>query len=201
MAFSLQSGPFWLKEGTLEVGTVTNPQNIGQNNTDPRTFFTGTPLGYIRQGTINISLTREFAEFIANTPGILIRKDLIRKQFALEFEVGQFDGDVMERLNATTSQKGYSVTTPSAQTWDLHHIGSDEPTLVEAAYMLEATLTNGWPIIVMVYAGKMTAEDISKTLAGTDYAVNTGRIEAFVHSGFTTAQADKHYGLMAVKTA
>jgi hypothetical protein len=85
--------------------------------------------------------------------------------------------------------------------WDLHHIGSDEPTLVEAAYMIESELTDGTPFIFMIYAGKMTAEDISKTLPGTDYAVNTGRIEAFVHSGFTTAQADKHYGLMARKTA
>jgi hypothetical protein len=62
MAFALDSNPFLLKEGTLSVGTVTNPEDIGTNATDPTTFFSGNVIGYIQQGTINIALTREFAE-------------------------------------------------------------------------------------------------------------------------------------------
>jgi hypothetical protein len=133
----------------------------------------------------------------------MVRKDLIFKNFAIEFALGQFDGDPMELLKSTNSQKAYAVTIPGAQTWDLHHIGSDEPALTEQAYMLETTLTDGTDFIVMVYAGKMTAEDVSLALSGTDYAVNNGRIEAFVHSGFAgvTNEAQKHYGLMARKTA
>jgi hypothetical protein len=201
MATAFDSERFLLKEGTLKVGTWTNPEDIGTNATSPLSFFSGVEIGYFQQGSINIDIPREYAEFLSNTPGTLIRKDLVRKQFAIEFSLGQFDGEAINLLKNTTSQLGYSVTTPSAQTWDIMHMGSDEPVQAAQGFLLETALTNGDTFLVGIYAGRLLTEDNSIAISGTEHAVQPGRIDAFVHPNFTTAQADKHYGLLAVQTA
>jgi hypothetical protein len=203
MATALNSETFLLKEGTLSVGTWTNPEDIGTNATSPLSFFSGNPIGYVKQGTINIDIPREYAEFLNNTPGILIRKDLIRKQFAIEGENGQFDGEVTSLLKNTNSQLSYAVTIPSAQTWDLMHMGSDEPVQSAQGFLLETELTNGDIMLIGIYAGRLLTEDNSIALSGTEHAVQPFRIDSFVHPGFdgVTDEAQKHYGLIAVKTA
>jgi hypothetical protein len=204
MAFGNNSDRFLLKEGVLRVGTITNPENIGTNNTDPRTFFSGDDIGYIRRGTVSVNLNREYATFESDTPAEMIRKDLIRKSFNITFEHGQFNADVVELLKGTNSQKSYSVSTPNSQTWNLHHLGPDEPTKTRQAYELEAELTNGEIYIVYLYSGEMLAEDISEERSGDDYVVQSGNIQAFPHPNFTSSVTNarqKSYGLIAHKTA
>jgi hypothetical protein len=193
---------FLLKEGVLESGVWTTPQLIGTDAIRPDAKFTGTPLAYFRQGSLTIPVQRTYAEFMSGTPGVKIRKDLITKAFSLTVEIGQFDPDLFPILKGTNSQIGYAVSTPSTQTWDLHHLGSDEPVQVAYGWLLRTFLTDGREFQVAIYSGRVTTEDAGITLSGTEHAVQNLTIEAFPHSGFTASDAaQKHYGAIFQRAA
>lgn len=196
MAFGLSTAPFLIKEGTMYIGTVTSPETIGTDAVDPLTKFTGDPLGYIRQGSINIDISREYAEALASTPGIILRKDLIRKQFRFIGELFQVNADLLALVRGLRVQASYAVTTPSAKTIDLAHIGPDEPTSASTRYAvwIQTALTNGKEFYVAMYSAQNTSEDISITLSGTDYSVSNISFEAFPHAS-VTADTDL-YGAM-----
>ncbi len=203
MAFAQDSEVLLIKEGVFKVGVFTNPQLIGTNATSPASFFTGDIIGFIKQGTISVNINRTFAEFKSSTPAIMIRKDLIEKTFTTTFESGQFDGDSIELLKGTNSQKDFNVTIPGAETWDIHHMGSDEPVQPAQGFLLDTLLTNGDRFLVAIYSGRVLGEDISIALSGTDYAITGGEVVAFPDSNFTgvTDETQKHYGFLARRSA
>lgn len=200
MAFGLNSNPFLLKEGIFEPGSIVTPNLIGTNNTDPDQYFTSQGAIYFRQGSMNLNITREYAEFLAGTPAIIIRKDLIRKQLFLELMLGQHEGETYERFKTLNTQLGYSITTPVSKTVDLMHIGSDEPVLPNLAYRITSARTDGSLFRIYLYNAKDTAEDISIAPSGTEHVDVQVRLEAFPHSSFgtTATDAQKHYGLIVM---
>ena len=195
--FNLNSGPFLLKEGKIQIGTFTNPQNIGTNVNDPLSFFSGQFLGYFKMGTLKIMVPRKYAEFRANTPSILVRKDLIQKDFNIECELGQFDADTMELAKGTLSQKNYAVTNPVGKTLDMHWFGSDEPNIPYYGYLITSKLTNGQPAYYALWYGKNTSEDVSFGLSGTAHATTKLKVEAFPSPDFNgvNVEEQKHYGM------
>ena len=151
-------GPFGFKEGLIKLGVWTSPQLIGTDTTDPLNRFAGDDLGFFRQGSLNVGLTREYAEFLAGTPGILARKDLIRKQFFVELMAAQFNADLLKLLRGLNVQAGHAVTTPSAKTLDLAFVGSDEPSQPRDGYLIETTLTNGKPLFIATNKEKIKVD-------------------------------------------
>ena len=203
MAYGLSKLPFSLKEGEMKVGAWTDPDLIGgptPDAVDPTTKFSGDKIGYIKQGTINVGLTREYVEALAGTPAKIVRKDLTRKQYFLEFELFQINGDLMALALGMDTDVGY---TGGAKTFTIGHVGPDEPTQSENGYYIETQLTSGNNFYFAVYAGKVTTEDVSKTLAGTDYATTKVKVEAFPDdANFTDADADlRSYGSWWEQTA
>lgn len=184
MAFGLDSGPFWLKEGFLYVGDWDTPELIGTDSTRPEEHFTGDQIGYIKQGTTTINMARTYAEFKAGTPAEMVRKDLVEKTFGIQFELGQFGKELFQLLKGTDSQLDYAVTIPSTETWHIHHIGPDEEVQTPRGYLLKAKLTNDQLIQVAIYYGRVLSEDNNIVLAGTDYAVQAGMVTAFRHPNF-----------------
>lgn len=195
MAFGQSNEPFLLKEGTVEIGTVTNPELIGTNNTDPLSFFSGDVLGYFRQGSTNIGINRTYAEALAGTPAIRVRKDLVQKDFSIQLNIFQYNADLMNLVMGLDVQAGYPITTPSVKTVDLAHIGHDEPVQAAQKYgiLLRTELTNGKPFFVLMYQGQNVSEDASLALAGTDYATPAINFQAFPAASITNGRRD--YGV------
>ncbi len=203
MAFGKDKNRFLLKEGTIKVGAWTNPQDIGTNNTDPRSFFSGDDIGYFQQGSVSVGINDTYAEFKAGTPAVMIRKDLVERQFTITLALGQFNADAVELFKNTLSQKDYSVTTPTAQTWQLHFMGSDTRVVPEVGVLMETEMTNGNVFIIGMWKARFLADDNSIALAGTDYAVQNATMTAFPDANFdgVTDEAKKHYGIIAEKSA
>jgi len=197
MAFGINSEPFLLAEGQLSIGTFLNPELVGTNGIDPESLFTGDNLGWFKQGTCNITIPREFAEFPAGTPSILVRKDLTKKMFGIEVELGQFSADILELAKGTKTKRNHAVTSPSSKVVDLMWMGSDEPIQPYYTWRLRTKLTSGRPLDLYIWHGKVTTDDIGLTLSGTEHATNKLKVEAFPHPNFDVfgADAQKHYGL------
>ena len=195
MAFSLNTEPFLLKEGKIEIGTWTNPDQIGNGTIgDPTGQFSGNDLGWFQQGSTNIALNRTYAEARGGTPSIILRKDLTQKDFMINLALFQYDIDTLELAKGLYVQKAYSA---SGFTGDLAWIGSDEPTQPYYGYLITSALTDGTPFYIGMWYGKVTTEDISDTLSGTDYSVINAQLQAFPHPNFgsTASDAQKHYGI------
>ncbi len=204
MAFSKDSNPFLIKEGTVYKGDAVNPELLGVNGFNPPSFLVnGEPIGYIKMGTIDAQLTDEFATFLSDTPHIKIRQDLIYRQFKMVFSSGQFDADSMELLKDTYSQKGYVATNSGGEVWDLHHVGSDVRGQVYNAYWIDSLLTDGTRWMIAIWQGRILSPDKGVKTDGNDYAVNNGTIEAFPHPNFDGEpnEAQRHYGFFARQVA
>jgi hypothetical protein len=193
MAFGLSNQPFALKEGLIEIGTWATISQIGVDASDPLGHFSSLGyLGYAKQGSLDLQLTRQYVEAISGTPGKLLRKDLIRKQFTWMSQQFQVNVDLWKVVEGLRVQAAYAVTSPSAKTIDIGWIGSDEPTQLEYGFKITTALTDGTPFYIAIWNGKFTGEAIGKTLSGTDYATSEAKIEAFVNS--TLADTD-NYGM------
>lgn len=198
MAYAKDKEKLFIQEGIVKAGIFTNPELIGLNANTPESFFTGVDIGHVKQGTINVGLTRSYAEFMSSTPGILVRKDLILKAFSMTFESGQFDVETMKNFKGLLAQEGIVFTSPATETHNVSHIGSGEPIIAEAGFLLDTKLVNGKKFLIGIYAGRMLGEDIGIALSGTDYAINATTIQAFAHEGFigVTDETQKHYGFI-----
>lgn len=197
MAFGLDTGPFWLKEGLVEVGAWTNITSIGvAPSGDPVSVnWNGDELSYFRQGTTNVALTRSYAEARGFTPSVKLRKDLIQKDFAWNVEVFQYNADLMALARGLLTQAGYNSGVGFIA--DLSWVGSDEPVQPFYGYLITSELTDGTPVRIAMWYGKNTTEDIGLALSGTDYATTAFQAEAFIAPGFdaTGVDAQKHYGM------
>ena len=169
MAYGLDSDQFLLKEGTLQVGTFA-----AYDANDPASQFSGDTIAYIKQGTININIPREYAEFLNNTPGGIVRKDLIRKQMTLDFESGQWNSDLFQLLIGTSN----STSGNNSTDW----FGPDETTQSTHGFLLTTELTNGNTVYIGILSGKITTEDFAITLSGTEHATMKGMVESFESS-------------------
>ena len=179
MSYGLSIDPFLIKEGNLFIG---NFSSIDFN--DPVSGFSGENLGYFKQGSIKIGLTRKYAEFLSGTPAIRVRKDLIQKDFSLEVEFAQYNKDLIKLLfGADLVQSGGLENL---------YFGSDEPVQGFYGYLLETELTDGTPFKIAMWHGKCTEENISTTLPGNDYGILKMRVDAFPHPSIT--DKNKAYG-------
>lgn len=199
MAFGLDAGQQIIKEPFLQVGTWTNPDTIGNGVVgNPTTLFTGDYLGYARQGTTNIGMTRAYAEARSGTPSIKINKSLIQKDLMITLEEFQYNGDIFEHSFGMYTQKAY---TAAGWTGDLGWYGSDEPGGCTGTqfngYMALTETVDCEPIGIAIWYGKVTTEDFSVAFSGTDFTSHALQIEAFNSPDFgvTGVDAQKHYGM------
>jgi len=189
----------WLKGGITSLGSWASPETIGTDAAFPSSKFTGSVLGSIKRGTQVINLPAEYVRAEVTTPAKLFRTDPIRLGFTIEGDVYEFDSTTLGTLFNLNTQASYAVTTPSAKTIDLHHIGSDAPVLTEQGLLIQSTLVDGRDAEIAMYAGLLKPEDRAVNLSGDDYAVVRLMAEATPDSGFTTlAQDQKNYGYIMI---
>jgi len=174
MSYGLSTDPFLLKEGELYIGTYSSyPVST---TADPSDVFTGEKIGYFKQGTVNISMPRVYAEARSGTPSKLLRKDLTQKDLTMEAEFFQVNSDLLELLFGTDY---YHNVIDGLHN---HYLGSDEPEQSVNGYLLIGTLTDGTPFKMGIWTGKITSEDNALALSGTDYATLKMKVDAFVPS-------------------
>jgi hypothetical protein len=196
MAYGTDTTQFLIKSGTVKIGTWTNPETIGTDNIDPKSKFSGDLIGNIKRGTLVLGYPNEFVEALGGTPAKLLRKDLIRGQFTFTGEIFEWNSDTLGTLFNRRTQAGYSITI-GTKTFDISHIGSDQPTRTTHGILLETQDVNGREVQIGMYSGIVTPEDQSITLSGDDYATIMTEIEATPHPNFTTfAQDQDNYGYM-----
>lgn len=198
MALALNRDECLLKEGFAFIGDVTAPQNIGTTgNGDPYNSFTNSEsLGYMNRGSVVVNMTREYAELESDTTAIKIRKDLIRKAFMLTFNSVQITNvDLWEIRDGLAVVKNF---VDSGFTGDIGFIGPDEPTQTDRSFLLDSTDVDGKPYRVMVFAGRITSEDITETRSGDAHVEVGMTVESFPHPNFdvtVAAQKQKAYGV------
>jgi len=198
MAFGLDTNPFLLQEGTWYVGTWTDPDTIGNGSVgDPLDLFTGDPIGWFKQGTSSTNFARQYAEAMALTPGIKLRKDLTLKTFEMNLQLFQYSPDTLELFMGLYTQAGYSA---DGWTGNLMWVGPWEDNCDDdfRGYCLQSQLTDCTPFNTAIWYGKVTTEDTSIATSGTDYAILPIKVEGFQSPAFTTSAADlqKSYGLL-----
>jgi hypothetical protein len=195
MALTVDKTALLLASGTIQRGTWTSAEDIGSDTTRPRAHFSGTTVGTIKAGTQVIGLAKEYVEARTQTPRGLFRKDVIQLGFMLTGEVFEYTGDSMEVWMNRTAQLAYSVVTPSAEDWDIIHVGADAPAIVEAGYLVSTEDVGAREFEIAIYAGLLTPEtqDISQT--GDDYPTIPIQIEATELAAET--DRTKNYGYIA----
>ena len=100
---------FILKEGTVQYGTWTDPHLLTPAS-NPASSFTATDdLGYIRMGTIVITIADERVEYLANTPHEIVRRDLLRRNYTWAFTCNQFNETSLQLLKNTDVDTGAYV--------------------------------------------------------------------------------------------
>jgi len=175
MAYGQSNDPFLLKEGNIFVGTFASyPVSA---TADPASVFSGDNIGYFKQGTVNITVPRNYAEFRSGTPSKLIRKDLIQKDLSVEAELGQWNSDLLKLLIGTNL-----VTNPG--NFDNHFLGSDEPNGASTKYGFRVVTerTDDVAFEIGIWNGISQAPDFAITLSGTDYATLKLTVTAFTVS-------------------
>lgn len=202
MAFGTNTTTFLLKQGTYKIGVWTNPETIGTDATQFDTKFSGDVVGNIKAGTATVEYPSEFVSAESGTPRKLLRKDPIRCQFNIMGEIFELNADIFATIQNRRVQANYAVTIPTAQTWQLAHVGSDQPTRVTHGFLIDTLDVNGRIFQFAMYAGLETSEDQKSTLAGDDYVTTSMKFEATPHPNFTTlAQDQDNYGYIAQRTA
>jgi len=194
--YALNSGPFLLKEGYVEIGLWTDPQDIAPA-VDPNLSFTSDGIiGYFEQGTSKVALDRTYAEFLAGTPGKTVRMDLTLKKFSIEFMMAQFEAQTLALAQGLDVEDG---------NFTLGWIGNDEPVDPQFGvhgfngYRITTALTDGNPFYIAVWYGKDVSEAVGWELAGTKHGTYKLLVRAFEHPNFTdpTDADDTHnYGMV-----
>lgn len=190
MAYGLNANPFLLKEAYPAIGTWLNPQSLTPAANPASSFTSNGILGYFRQGTEVVGISRQFATFISGTPGKIVRKDLVLKGFMLTFQMAQYNANLLALA------QGLDVDTGA---YDLAWIGSDEPTQTFNGYNVPGQLTDGTPFAIAMWYGKVTSEEVGWTYSGTEHSTYELKIEAFEHPNFTNPSNtnDQHnYGMI-----
>lgn len=189
MAYGRNRNELLIKEGTLNVGDVSNPQNISPGS-NPSTSFTLENVGWFQQGTCDPQINREYAEFLGGTPAILVRKDLIRKSFIINAQLAQFNADLFALVQGLDVETG---------TYDLGWIGPDEVVQSEYAYSIETFLVDGTPFTLYMFSGRQTGEAVGPKLPGNAHSTYDFKAEAFPHEGFT--DDTRSYGVFVFEQA
>lgn len=182
MAYGLNKDEFWIKEGSLYVGSYSA---ISYN--DPASNFSGDNIGYFKQGSTSFPISREYAEALAGTPAVLVRKDLTRKMMGIEtdlFQVGNKDLLTLV-MNTDINVSG---------TNENHFLGHDENTPSFYGFLLDATLVDGSAVKIGIWYGQVTTEDLTLALSGTEHATIHLKVEAFPHPDITNEKRD--YGFI-----
>lgn len=164
MSYGLEKNTLLLKEGDLYVGTfATYPVSTSANPTGGGNF-TGDKIGYFRNGSVNFSMPRAYAEFRAGTSSKRVRKDLIQKDFSLSITLVQYNNDTLQLAFGTYFLQN------AGDNLDLHYIGNDEPIQTPMGYYLDTQLVDGTPLQIGIWTGRVETEDIGIVLPGNDYA-------------------------------
>jgi len=187
MAYGLSRDHFNISEGTLEIGTWTNPHLIASTANPLTSFSSAGIVSYFQQGTLVAGLNDTFAEFLAGTPGKRIRKDLTMRDFTLSVSLAQFNKDVLAlALNADVDGTG---------SYPLAFIGNDAPVKPQNGYLLRSKRVDEKELYIAVWAGEITTEDKSLTFSGTAHTIIPATIQAFEHTSFIANPNDKrNYG-------
>jgi hypothetical protein len=200
MAYGVNKNFLLLRSGTVGIGTVANPEDIGSDATRPRDHFTVDTIGSIKAGTQIVNMNMEWVEFLKQTPRQLFRKDLIRAMYSIEGEIGELSADVLATVMNRYVQAAYAVTIPVAETWDIAHVGPDIPPLTEHAILIQTTDVSGENVDIAQYSAIFTPEDLQMNMGGDDYVVTKLKSEATPHANFTTlAEDQRSYGYVAIQ--
>lgn len=190
---ALDRNKLLLKEPNIQIG-VWNNVDLITPAVDPLTFFTPNTLGdfgYVRQGSINIQFNDAFVEYRVGTPNLVIRKDLIQRDFMLAFTANQWGAELTELIQNSLTELG---------PYNLNHIGNDAPVKPRLGILLDGQLVDGSRIYFAMYAAEVTTEDKSATFPGTDYVDRPVMLQAFqadAYEGNQTFEAQqKNYGLI-----
>ena len=193
MAFAFSDTKFLLKEGNLKIGSFAAGISTITPATDIEDLFTGEFFGYIRMGTIEEQLADQFAEYMANTPHIRVRQDLIQRDFGLNFTANQVDADTLELImNATTATSG-GVTQV--------HIGSDAPVKARNGYLLISELVDGTAFKMAIYNGEVVTDSKNAARDGSNHADRAVQVRAFEGDPWIadpTLDKTKSYGLYQI---
>jgi hypothetical protein len=195
MPYGRSKDQFLLKEGTVQIGTWSDPHSI-TTAADPSSSFTASgDLGYFQQGTVNGSIARQYAEFMSGTPGVKVRKDLIRKDFMVSMQNAQVNTDLLALA------QGLEVETGG--TYDLAWIGPDEPTQNRNGYLWSTELVDGTPLYIAMWAGQVTSEEVGFAPSGTEHVTYELKVESFEGPTFTGNDANdqRSYGLIWLDTS
>lgn len=191
MAFGRSNQQELIKEGGIEIGQTATPE--ATTDSDPLSssgWVSAGDVGYFQQGTLNPEMNRSYAEFLAGTPAVKVRKDLIRKDWNFSCQMGQYNADTIELC------MGLDV---SVGTYTLGFIGSDEVPQPQYAYLITTFRVDGAPIYMMMFWGKQTGEAVGPKLPGTAHSTYDFKAESFQHPAFDTAPDETHnYGFFAI---
>lgn len=191
MAYGKSSLPFLLKEGFLSIGLWPNPTLLTPNNNPVATFQDDGDVGYFKQGTSKLMLERQYAEFLAGTPGKVVRKDLVLKRFTISAMFAQFDQDRLALAQGLDVELGQV---------DIAWIGSDEPGGTVSptgfnGYLLTTQLTDGQPFFPAMWYGKDVSESVGWELSGTEHGTYEILLQSFEHPAYQDNPDDTHnYG-------
>jgi len=191
MAYGFDSQVFLLKEGFLQIGDWPDISLITPATDPALQFNSDGDVGYFKQGSSKIEISRQYAEFIAGTPGKSIRMDLVLKKFTMTFSFAQFDTDRLALAQGLEIEPGL---------FDIAWIGSDEtggtisPTGFNG-YLLYTQRTDGTPFNVAQWYGKNVSENVGWALSGTEHGVYDIVLRAFEAPHFQTNTNDvRNYG-------
>lgn len=182
------STEFMLKEGTIQYGVWTDPDQIVPG-TDPTASFSATDTpGYIRMGSINVHVDDERIEYLANTPHEIIRKDPIRRNYFWEFTANQFNATTLALLKNMEVQTGANT---------LVWIGPDQPVATRLGWLITGQRIDGVAMYFALWSGEVQTETNGVQPTGADYVDLPVIIQGFSHPDFgQTAQDNRRkYGM------
>lgn len=179
---------FILKEPKIQYGTWVTPSLITPA-VDPATYFIPTnDIGYVRLGTIVQGLNDEFVEYLSGTPHLIVRKDLLRRNFTLKFTANQQNPTILQMLYNFDTETGV---------YTLAHIGHDAPVKARHGWKLTGQKVDGSYYYIGLYSGEIVTTDKSKNFKGTEHVDIPVEIQAFQHDDFITTPSDQRdYGII-----
>lgn len=174
---------------SIQLGVWTDPHLIGQDGSDPLDHFVGDFLGYARMGSIQVRVTREFAEFLVGVMQRLIRKDAIRKTFRIQLDLAQFGIHQLSVVQQGLRQLDYPVTgSEGDKIININHIGPQEETCSIATFglLLKFRTVGCKNLFVAMYNATNVTEESALAPSGTEYATTTAIFEALEHPAFAS---------------
>ena len=185
-----------LEEPVIQFGTWQDLDLItpADDPTDPAFWNPGGDFGYIRMGTIEITISDETVEYLSRTPHETVRKDLLRRRYMWKFTGNQIEQENFIRLYNLYVQSGAWI-----QAW----IGLNTPVRPYIGLLGRGRKVDGTELYVALWHGQVWTPENRLSSSGTDYVDTPVEVESFVHPDFQVDPANpvllndlKSYGMI-----